>query len=103
MTLPNVLAWLVILLAVPVHWIMVWRLWHLSRARPDLRVLRDRAETALGLAVVVSLFALVFLNNGMEVPFLDPFATMVITRSAILALSIPALRWLWLYRNGRRP
>lgn len=100
LTLPDLLARSVIRVAVPVNWYVVWRLWRLSRSRPQLGVLRERMFVALALAVVVTIFALVFLNNGMEVPILNLEQTQLLTRTAVLSLAIPPLRWLWQYRNG---
>jgi ABC-type molybdate transport system permease subunit len=97
MNLPAVLAWLNILLAVPVNWIVLVGLWQISRSNPGNRVLRERMFLALVLAPVVTIFALVFLNNGMEQPPLGLPQTQVLTRVAILALTIPALYWLSLY------
>lgn len=100
MNLPSILAVLVIFVAAPLHWVVFFRLWSRARQYPEVRVLRDRTLTALALALIVTIFALVFLNNGMETPILDLFGTQLLTRSAILALSIPALYWLWLYRKS---
>lgn len=100
--IPTILAWLVILVAVPFNWFVAWRLWRLARSEPNLRVLRERALTAAHTAVVVTVFAVVFLNNGMEIPLLNVEQTQLLTRTAILSLVIPPLRWWLLYRNGRR-
>ena len=100
--IPTILAWLVILIAVPLTWFVAWRLARLSMGEPGLRVLRERALSSVHSALVVSVFAGVFLNNGMAEPLLDSFLTMVITRVAILSLIIPPIRWLFLYQNGRR-
>lgn len=102
MTVIDVLAFLVVFLTVPLYWYITYRLWRLSRANPDVRVLRERAITSAGLAVIVTVFGLIFLNNGMDTPILDQAATRIITRSATLALTLPAAYWLWLYRGGRR-
>lgn len=95
-----VLAWLVILVAVPLNWIVTLRLWRLYRPGEDIGLLKERTLLALVLAIVVTIFAAVFLNNGMEDPILDLAATQLLTRSAILGLSIPAIYWLFLFRNG---
>ena len=100
MNLPSILAFAVIFVAAPLQWAVLFQLWRRVRRYPEVQTLRERTLVALGLASITTVFALVFLNNGMEVPILDPFATMVLTRAAILALSIPAIWWLWLYRNG---
>lgn len=100
MSLPEVLAWLVILVALPLNWYVTIRLILLTRANPGLRVLRERTYVSLALSMIVSVFAFVFLNNGMNEPVLNSEATQLITRSAVLALALPAAYWLYLYRNG---
>lgn len=100
--IPVILAWLVVLVALPLNWYVTFRLDRLSRANPDVRVLRERSYVAVSLALVVTIFAVVFLNNGMEFPILDLVTTQLLTRGAILGLALPALLWLWIYRNGRR-
>lgn len=102
MTLPVLLAWGVVLIAMPLNWYVTIKLAGLSRANPDVRVLRERTYVALALSVIVSIFAFVFLNNGMDIPVLNNEQTQLVTRTAVLALALPALYWLYLYRNGRR-
>lgn len=97
--LPSLLAYAVVVIAVPVKWYLVYRLLRLSRAHPSIASLRERALSAVHLAVVITVFAVVFLNNGMEAPVLDLPMTQLLTRSAILSLTIPAIRWLLLYRD----
>ena len=96
--IPSILAVLVVLVALPLLWYVAVRLLSEVRRSPEIGVLRERAFLALVLALVVTVFAAVFLNNGMAEPILDSHATMVLTRAAILALSIPALYWWKLYR-----
>lgn len=101
MNWPTILAVLVIGVALPVNWYVAYKLWRKSRGAPQLRVLRERMWASLALALVVTVFAFVFVNNSvLDPPPLDPLATQIVTRLAILSLSIPALYWLWLYRNG---
>jgi hypothetical protein len=100
----SVLAAVVILVAVPLNWYGVWQLWQLVRDEPEIIVLRERAFIGTALALNVTIFGLIFLNNGMAEPLLDLKATQVITRLTLLVLStIPALYWLWLFRNGNHP
>jgi hypothetical protein len=99
LNVPAILAWLVIFIAVPVNWLVVAGLLRLSRGQPSNRVLRDRLLVAAMLSVVVTVFGVVFVNNGMESPPLGLPQTQVLTRVAILALAIPALYWLSLYRR----
>lgn len=99
--LPAWLAFAVVGIALPLNWFLTWQLWRLSRADNSIRALNERTLVALHISFVVTVFALVFLNNGALVPFLTPWDTMVITRVAILSLSLPALRWLWMYYAER--
>lgn len=101
MTLPVLLAGLIIFVAVPLNWIVAVRLARLY-LRTRIVVIRERARVAVVNSLVVTLFAFVFINNS----FFDPrgapfnaFASMVITRVAILMLALPALYWLYLYRK----
>ena len=98
--IPTILAWLVVLVTVPLAWFVAWRLWRLTISQPQLRVLRERALLSGHSALVISIFAATFLNNGMAQPVLNPEQTMILTRTAILSLAIPPIRWLLLYRNG---
>lgn len=100
--IPVILAWLVVLVAFPLNLAATFVLVRLSRANPDTRVLRERAYVAVALLMIVTVFAGVFLNNGMDFPVLNDDATRLVTRTAVLALALPAAYWLWLYRNGRR-
>ena len=100
--IPTILAVLVVAVALPLNWYVTLKLWRLARSAPEIAMLRERALVALALALIVTVFAAIFLNNEMVVPLFDLEATRIITRSAMLALSGPALYWLWLYRNGRR-
>lgn len=100
MTLPVFLAGVVIFVGLPINWLVVGRLIQLYRRR-SLPVLRERAIAATAIALTVTLFAIVFVNNSFFDPRgapLNAFASMVITRVAILGLAIPALYWLWIYR-----
>ena len=102
MTVADALAFLVVFVTVPLNWYVTYRLWRLSRANRDVRVLHERAITSTALSVIVTVFGLVFLNNGMTNPILDATATRLITRTATFALTLPAAYSLWLYRGGRR-
>lgn len=99
---PEVLAWLVVFVAVPLNWVVVVALFRLLRMHTENRVLRDRFLVAGMLASVVTIFGIVFINNGLEVPPLGVPQTQVITRLAILSLAIPAIYWLTLYRRREK-
>lgn len=87
-------------LGVPLNAYVTYRLWHLARARPHLRVVRERAIVATAVLVIVVLFGFVFLSNDQVPPYLPLDVTRVVTRLAILLLAVvPASYWLWVYRR----
>ena len=95
---PELLAILVAVIGVPLNWYVVWRLWRLP-SRKTNRVIRERAVAALALAIVVTVFALIFLNNDLSEPILNNSLTKWVTRMVLLVASIaPPLYWLRLYR-----
>lgn len=101
MTLPILLAILVVVVAMPLNWYVTLRLWWLSRQSPGVRVLRERAIVALMLSLIVTVFAVVFVNNELPMPPLDAEATKLLTRSALLVWSVvPPVYWLYLYRRS---
>lgn len=101
MNVPTVIAYLVALVALPLNWFVVVRLWRLSLFTPRIRVLRYQAILATALAVIVTIFAIVFLNNDLATPVLPGDVTKLVTRSAVLVWSVvPAGYWLWLYRKA---
>lgn len=102
MSLPDFLAVLVIFILLPELSIMAVMLLRRSRARPMLKVLRSNALVALWLTAVVAVHAAIYLNNGMADPILEPYWTMVVSRSALLSLAIPVTQWVYVYRP-RRP
>lgn len=106
MTLSSLLAILVVAVAAPLSWTVAVMLWRLSRATPQLRmnrVMRAQAWSAFGLAIIVTVFAFVFVNNEQAVPPLDPDQTRILTRGVLLLVSVvSSAYWLNLYRT-RRP
>lgn len=98
-SIQMILSWLVIFIAVPLNWLVVFGLWQLVRTHPSNRVLRDRFLVATFLAAIVTMFGSVFLNNDIVPPPFTPMQTMVVTRLSILSLTVPALYWLSLYRT----
>lgn len=100
--LSAALAYAVVAISLPLNWYLAYKLWRLSLEDRSIRTLRERAITGLHIAIVVTVFAIVFLNNGMLDPFLTPGQTMIVTRLAILSLSIPPVRWLLIYYSDRR-
>ena len=100
--LPQLFALLVVLIAAPMCWYVTVILWRLSRIDPTGVTLRVVAVFSTSIALVVTIFGLVFINNGMDSPVLNPPETMVVTRSTLLVLSlVPTVYFLrWYRRNG---
>ena len=102
MSVPEMLTVLTIGVALPLNWIVTILLWRVTRAAPDVRVLRERAIVALSLSLIVTVFVLIFLNNDLKPSPLDFESTKFVTRGVLLAMSvIPALIWLRLYRIAK--
>jgi hypothetical protein len=101
LTPASVLAIATLAIAVPLNWFVAIRLALLAHEAPDVRLLRERALAAVFMAVVVTVFSLIFLNNDLVPPLFAFEQTKYLTRSITLAAGIiPALYWLRLYRNG---
>jgi len=94
------LAIIVLVVAMPLNWMVTIMLWRLHLQFPSYRLLRERGIVATGVSIIVTVFALVFLNNDTIPPPFDLAWTKVITRATILVFSVvPALYWLYLYRR----
>ena len=101
MTVPNIMAAVVLVVGVPLNAYVTFRLWQLSRRSPELRVLRERALVALAVLLLVVVFGLIFVNNDLDAPVLTFDATKTFTRLAMAIVAIgPACYWLWLYRGS---
>jgi hypothetical protein len=101
MNLPNVLAFLTLVIALPINLYVALKLWRLVRLSPTILVLRERALVATALTVIVAVFTAIFLNNDVVPPPLGTVETKWITRLAVLVMSVlPAVYWLRLYRHG---
>jgi ABC-type sulfate transport system permease subunit len=99
--LPDILTLLVVLVAAPLNWYVTYLLWRISRADPDGDALRIGAVLSTCVALIVTVFALIFLNNGLVNPVLTSQDTMIVTRAALLVLSVvPAAIWLRWYRGN---
>jgi hypothetical protein len=97
---PTAIAVLVAFVGVPLNWYVTWRLWRLSLANPGLQVLRERALVALALTALVTVFALIFVNNDLVPPVISFDDTKWATRGVMLvAAVVPPCYWLWIYRN----
>jgi len=100
MSIPTILALFVLFVVLPLNWYVTWRLWRLHKANPTIRVLRERGIVSTVLALLISLFVLIFLNNDLVPPPLAFEDTKLLTRGAmVLAGLIPAIYWLYLYRE----
>jgi hypothetical protein len=94
------LTWAVVLVALPLNWYVTAALWWLSRRKPGNWVMRERAVAATALSIIVTVFAVIFLNNNLDVPLLNSFDTQVITRATIFVLATAvAVYWLRLARR----
>lgn len=99
MSIPNLLTILTLFVAVPINWYVTIRIWREHRAWPENAVLRERAVAAVAVAVVVTVFALIFANNDLVPPPLPFDATKFLTRTVLLvAAVVPPVYWLRLYR-----
>lgn len=95
MTLPDFLAVAVVLVAVPLNLFVTGLLLRLSWSAPNTLVLRAQALAWVSLTIIVTVFAVVFVNNGLDEPPLDSTATMLLTRGTLLVFSVlPAAYWL---------
>lgn len=92
------LALATLFIATPLNWIVVVKLWGLYRAEP-LPILRERLIVAIAVAIVVTTFALIFVNNDLVPPIVGLDGTKILTRGVMfVAAVIPPLYWLRLYR-----
>ena len=99
--LPVVMAGVVLFVALPLNWYVTYVLWRLHQAQPGLRVLRERGIVSTCLSLLITVFALIFLNNDLVPPPIEFEATKLITRGALIVGGmVPPLYWLWLYRHG---
>lgn len=99
----SVLAWLTVLVAVPLNAVAALLLLKKSREAPHLRVLRERFIVAVVTTLVVAFFGAIFINNDQTIPPLSLDATKWITRLAMLTLAlVSAGGWLWIYFSSRR-
>ena len=98
MSIPTILAVLVLVVGVPLNVYVTGHLWRLSLVSPRIAVLRERAIVSTFVLVIVGTFGLVFVNNDLPTPALDFDTTKFFTRAAILTLAtVPALYWLSIY------
>lgn len=100
-----VLAWLTLLVGVPLNALAAALLLKQWRAAPHLRVLRERFVVAVAVTFLVLFFGIIFVNNDQTIPPVSVDATKLITRTAMLAVAlVVGVGWLWVYRSlSRRP
>jgi ABC-type enterochelin transport system permease subunit len=97
-SLTSLLALATLLIAAPLNWLVVLMSWRLYRTDPN-PVIRDRLIVAVAVAVVVTVFALIFVNNDLVPPIVPFDATKVLTRGVMFtAAVVPPLYWLRLFR-----
>lgn len=98
MTFTTILAILTLVVGVPLNAYVTRRLWMLSRARPDILVLRERAIAATAVLILVLVFGLIFLNNDLIPPIVSFVDTKLLTRGVMLFVAVvPASYWLLIY------
>jgi hypothetical protein len=98
--LPALIGLLVLVVGFPLNLYVTFKLWRLSRERPDLGVLRERAVVSAAVLILVVVFGLIFLNNDLHAPILSFDETKFWTRTAMLIVAVgPASYWLYLYRS----
>jgi hypothetical protein len=99
MELTDVLAWVTLVVCVPLNVAATLLLLKTSRKAPSLRVLRERYIVAAITTFVVLFFALIFVNNDQTIPPLSIDTTKIVTRIAMIAMgTVPAVGWILLYR-----
>lgn len=99
MSLTSVLALITLLVGVPLNLYVTVKLWRLSTAAPEIRVLRERAIVATAVLLVVLVFGLIFLNNDLVPPFVSFQDTKILTRLVMLTVAlVPSSYWAYLYR-----
>ena len=103
MSLPSVLAVLVLLLGVPLNLYVTIRLRRISRENPRIPLVRFQYIVSSLVLLTVVVFGVIFVNNDLPPPPPLGFAeTKLFTRGVLLVLSIvPAAYWLHLTRERR--
>jgi hypothetical protein len=100
MGLNEVLAWVTLLVAVPLCVVATLLLLKKARQAPYLRVLRERYHVSGATTFLVLFFALIFVNNDQPIPPLSLDTTKIITRVAMLSFAlVSAVGWILLYRS----
>lgn len=103
MELTVVLAWLTLLVGVPLNVLASYLLFRQWRRAPHLRVLKERFIFAVAVTFLVALFAVVFVNNDQVPPPINLASTKILTRAAMLTVAlVGAVGWLRLYRSFRK-
>lgn len=103
--LGEVLAAATIVIAVPLVWTVWWLVRSLAKRRRSRtgnggnEVLKWQVRVVRGLALIVTVFGVVFINNDLAIPLLNLDQTRVLTRSTVFVVAVDvAVAWLRLYR-----
>jgi hypothetical protein len=91
-----------VLLIVPVvfQWAAAAILWAADRSRPGITALRERSQAQIVLAIVGTIVAILALNRLVPLQLSNQDA-LAILAAALLLISVPGLRWLYLYSRDR--
>lgn len=90
----------ILLILPPLDWLAAVVLTQVSRQHPDILALRERAVTAVILAIVATLAGLLAWARLGILPLSGGMALLVVAVGLILA-SVPSLYWLALLATGR--
>lgn len=102
MPFTEFLAWATLLVAVPLNVFAAVTLRRAWREKRDQQMLKERYVVAVVTTLVVLFFGVIFVNNDQTIPPIGVEATKVVTRAAMLWLSLVlAGGWLWTYRSWR--
>lgn len=90
------------LVALPfINWPLAITLLRLSRQRPYIRALSERAGLATIIAIVTTVYVAVAINSHLDFALFDAEAARVVVRSAIFVIGLYPLYWVWAYYTGR--
>jgi len=87
-----------LLIALPLNWYATYHLVRIDR-HLSLPALHERAMVAVILSTVLTALTVLTLNAGLGYLVIDFPGTLVIRRFALVAIAVPALYWLWVYRR----
>lgn len=82
------------------QWAAALILWAADRSRPGITALRERSHAQIVLAIVGTCVALLAFNRLVPLHLPDEMALSILA-GALLLISVPGLRWLYLYSRDR--